>query len=121
MPRNFDDDLQEDLGFTLRGESFTMRYVRPEVLALWQDEPQHKTEKDALAWLDKSIKQFLDQKNGAQERWDDLRKREDDPVTQGQLRGILQWMVEVQAGRPTLPQSTLGSGRGGTTATSKAG
>jgi hypothetical protein len=121
VPKNFDEELEKDLTFTIRGESFEMRYVRPEVIASWREEPEHKTEQEALAWLDSSVKMFLDSTNGAAKRWDTLRKRQKDPITQGQIRALLNWMVEVQSGRPTIPPSTLASGRGRTAASSTAG
>ena len=39
MPRDFDAELSEDLEFVVAGETFKMKYVRPEVLAAWEDEP----------------------------------------------------------------------------------
>jgi hypothetical protein len=120
MPRNFDQDLSEDLEFIVAGESFKMKYVRPEVLAAWEDEPAADTSESALKQMDSRIKLFLDNSNGAIERWDALRAREDNPISMGQINDLLLWMVEVQSGRPTIQPSPSATGRGKTAASSKA-
>jgi hypothetical protein len=121
MPRNFDQDLSEDLEFIVGGETFKMKYVRPEVLASWEDEPVSDKSENALKQMDERIKMFLDNSNGALERWDALRAREENPIAMGQINDILLWMVEVQSGRPTIPPSPSATGRGKTAASSKAG
>ena len=121
MPKNFDSDKSEDLEFVVAGENFKMKYVRPEVLAAWEDEEDANKSEDALKQMDARIKLFLDDANGALERWDKLRAREDNPVTMGQINDILLWMVEVQSGRPTIVPSPSATGRGKTAASSKAG
>lgn len=121
MPRNFDAERYEDLEFVVAGENFKMKYVRPEVLASWEDEITAEKSEDALKQMDARIKLFLDDSNGAIERWDKLRAREDNPVSMGQINDILLWMVEVQSGRPTILPSPSASGRGKTAASSKAG
>lgn len=121
MSRDFDQELESDLEFKIGGESFRMRYVRPEVLAAWdQNAPADKPE-EALKELDERVKLFLENVNGAAERWDALRAREENPVTMGQLNALLMWMVEVQSGRPTSPPSPSVPGRGRTATSSKAG
>lgn len=121
MHRDFDQEfVAEDLSFTIGGETFKMRYARPEVLAAWEDEEIPDKSVDALALNDQRIKQFLDSSNGAGDRWDTLRDREENPVTMGQLNALLLWMVEVQSGRPTVPPSPSESGRGKTKLSSKA-
>jgi hypothetical protein len=119
-PRNFDQDLSEDLEFIVAGETFKMKYVRPEVLAAWEDEEVADKSETALRQMDERIKLFLDNSNGAIERWDTLRAREDNPVSMGQINDLLLWMVEVQSGRPTTPPSPSVTGRGKTAASSKA-
>ncbi len=121
MPRDFDSERYEDLEFIVAGESFKMKYVRPEVLAAWEDEAAADKSEDALKQMDARIKLFLDDSNGAIERWDKLRTREDNPISMGQINEILLWMVEVQSGRPTSVPSPSASGRGKTAASSKAG
>jgi len=119
-PRDFDQDLSEDLAFVIGGESFKMKYVRPEVLAAWEDEEVVQKSEEALKQMDDRIKLFLDNSNGALERWDALRARDDNPVSMGQINDLLLWMVEVQSGRPTIPPSPSATGRGKTAASSKA-
>lgn len=121
MPRDFDQDLSQDLEFKIGGEVFKMKYVRPEVLASWEDEQAADKSTDALEQMDSRIKLFLDASNGALERWDTLRDREDNPVSMGQINDLLLWMVEVQSGRPTIQPSPSVTGRGRTAASSKAG
>jgi hypothetical protein len=108
------------MDFVIGGETFKMKYVRPEVLAAWEDEEVVQKSEDALKQMDERIKLFLDDSNGALERWDKLRARSDNPVSMGQINDLLLWMVEVQSGRPTIPPSPSVTGRGKTAASSKA-
>lgn len=120
--RDFDQDLEQDLSFKIRGETFKMRYVRPEILQSWESENiEGAAEADALKILDERIVFFLDQNGDSSARWEALRKRDDDPVTLGQLTELVTWMVEVQSGRPTTAPSPSASGRGKTAASSRAG
>jgi len=120
--RDFDQELEQDLTFKIRGETFKMRYVRPEILQSWENENiDGASEADALKVLDQRIVFFLDQNGDSGERWGKLRERDDDPVTLGQLTELVTWMVEVQSGRPTTPPSPSASGRGRTAVSSKAG
>jgi hypothetical protein len=119
MPRNFDDLLQKDLSFTIRGETFEMVYVSPEVLSAWEDDKSDENSAEALKKLDQRILLFLGG-NGDHERWKKLRARKKEPVTMGQINALLMWMIEVQAGRPTIQPSPSDSGRGRTAASSKA-
>ena len=116
MPRNFDELIAEDLSFVLGGETFTMVYVRPEVLASWEDEEDPETALESLARADEKIKLFL--RAADHERFDALRARDENPVTSEQLNALLRWMIEVQTGRPTVPLSPSDSGLGSTEATS---
>jgi hypothetical protein len=118
--RDFDQELSQDLEFKIGGESFRMRYVRPEVLASWEDETVGANSESALQTLDQRIKMFIADEDGG-ERWDALRKREEAPVTMGQMDALLVWMVEVQAGRPTEQPSPSAPGRGRTAVSSTAG
>lgn len=120
MPRNFDQEFKsEDLEFVIGGETFRMRYVRPEVLAAWEDDPDDLSAKDSLKLMDKRIELFLDQSNGAKERWQALRERDDDPITATQMGELITWMLEVQSARPLQQPSSSDSGPGSTEASSK--
>jgi len=116
VPRNFDELLQEDLTFILGGETFTMQYVRPEIMAAWEDEPDIETAVETIEEADAKVKLFL--LPGDAKRYEELRAREDKPVTSQQLNELLRWMVEVQTGRPTRRASDLEPGPGSTEATS---
>ena len=114
MPRNFDQERSQDLEFVIREEKFKMRIVRPEVIASWEDEEMPSKSVDALKYTDEKIKMFLENSDGSHERWDELRKREADPVSMGELNEILVWMVEAQSARPTQQPSPSAAGRGQT-------
>lgn len=114
-------DITEDMTFEVCGEKFTVKTVRPEVLALWEDETDPETAVAALEVVDKRILAFLDNGNGQHDRWKAMREREDNSPSMGQIRGILEWMIEVQTARPTNPPSSSGRGRGAPAATSQAG
>lgn len=120
MPKNFDELLEQDLEFTIGGESFKMRYVRPEVLAAWEDETIDDKSEDLLKKQDERIMMFL--AGGAEDhkRWMALRERDDNAVPMVQVNEVLKWMIEVQTSRPTNTPSPSASGRGRTAATSKA-
>jgi hypothetical protein len=119
MPRDFDAEFAQDLEFTIGGEKFTMRLVRPEVIASWEDEDTPDKSIEALAYTDSKIKLFLDQ-NGSAERWDALRAREENPITLGQMNELLRWMVEAQSGFPTPQPAPSTPGRGRTATPSSA-
>ena len=117
--RNF--DLHEDMAFEVCGETFEMRTVRPEVLALWEDEEGPTSAVKALEVVDARLLAFLADDNGQHDRWKALRERETNSPSIGQLRGILEWMIEVQTARPTEQPSPSGRGRGKTVTSSEAG
>lgn len=133
--KNFDDMLAKDRDFTVAGETFQWRNVRPEVLTSFESSPSEedvpdnasdeekiaaKLRNDNAAWrlMDDQILLFLHKND--HERWRELRAREENPVTIAQLNAILVWLMEEQTGRPTVPSSPSDPGRGRTAATSKA-
>lgn len=118
MPRNFDELLEDDLTFILGGETFHMVYVRPEVLAAWEDDPSDEKAADALKRLDERIKLFLPADE--RDRYDAVRAREDRPISMSQIQALATWAVEVQSGRPTETPSRSAPGRGRPAATSGA-
>lgn len=120
MPKNFDEILEKDLEFTIGGETFKMRYVRPEVLAAWEDEPIDEKSVDMLKRQDQRIMMFLNGDDGSRDRYMKLREREENAIPMVQVNELLQWMIEVQTSRPTITPSPSASGRGRTAATSKA-
>lgn len=119
--RNFDQQQEGDLTFQVAGETFTMQNVRPEVLASWEDAPIPESAADALKIVDERILLFIDNGNGQHDRWKKLRESEDTVVTMGQLRSVLEWMVEVQSALPTQQPSPSVAGRGRTATSSSDG
>ena len=115
--KNFDQELAQDLDFTIAGETFTMRFVRPEVLAAWEEEPDDEKSEDILKRQDQRICEFL-VTDEMKERWMKLRERSDNAVPLVAVNEILKWMVEVQTSRPTNQPSPLASGRGRTAVSS---
>ena len=117
--KNFDDMLSKDREFTVRGETFEWRDVRPEVLTQFDDdEPEGADEKVVWDVIDARILQFLSPED--QKRWKELRAREERPVTIAQMNELVTWLIESQTGRPTVQPSPSEVGRGRTAATSKA-
>lgn len=119
MPKDFDSDVEQDLSFTIGGENFKMRYVRPEVLAKWEDEPTDEKSEEVLKRQDLRIVEFLEGED-ASEKWMKLRAREKDAVPLVKINELLRWMVEVQTSRPTSPPSPSVAGRGRTAPSSRA-
>jgi len=121
--RNFDDMLAQDREFTVGGETFHWRDVRPEVLTAFEpSEPEENGKPDdGAAWrlMDDQILLFITQDEHA--RWRELRARDERPVTIAQLNAILLWLMEEQTGRPTEAPSPSAPGRTKTAVTSKAG
>jgi hypothetical protein len=118
MPKNFDDLISQERTFVVRGETFTWRDVRPEILTAFQPVEQETKEGEEAdnsgIWkqLDEQIQLFLVPEDV--ERWANLRSREDNPVTIVQLNAILEWLVGEQTERPTQTPSPSGTGRGKT-------
>ena len=118
MAKSFDDLISKEKTFTVRGQTFTWKDVRPEILTAFKPEENGDKDKDpednSGIWkeLDGQIKLFLVSED--QERWDNLRARDDDPVTIVQLNAILEWLVGEQTDRPTQTPLPSGSGPGKT-------
>lgn len=116
MAKSFDDLVSSERTFVVRGETFTWRDVRPEVLTAFKPEENGDKDKDpednSGIWkqLDEQILLFLVPED--QERWTNLRAREENPVTIVQLNAILEWLVGEQTDRPTQTPSPSASGPG---------
>ena len=115
MTRTFSN--AQDLTFEVEGEKFTMFVVRPEVLAAWEDAAIPETAVDALKVIDERVCLMLGD-NGQVERWHALRARDENAVSIGVLRDVMEWMVEVQSARPTESPAPSARGRGKTATTS---
>lgn len=107
-------DLKDDLEFELHGETFAVKTLRPEVIAAWEDLEPSKTSLEAVKRMDDTILEFLADGNGQHEKWRKLRESDDPAITTGQMRAILDWIVEVQSARPTELPAPSPRGRGNT-------
>lgn len=117
--KDFDSDFEQDLSFIIQGQKFEMRYVRPEVLASWEDEPDDTKTEDVLKRQDERICSFLRDGEEAK-RWMVLRQDEENALPLAKLNDLLRWMVEVQTTRPTPTPSPSATGRGRTAASLRA-
>ena len=115
--KDFNELLANDRQFKVQDQTFTWRDVRPEVLSSFETNVNGDDPNAVWDLMDRQILLFLPE--GEQERWKELRAREDSPVTIGQMNGILTWLMEEQTGRPTEPPSPSAPGRGKTAASSK--
>ena len=116
MPaRNFDELLSDERTFVVRGQTFTWRDVRPEVLTDLGDfntNGDGETPNPNAVWeaQDKQILNFIIPED--HERWKALRASEDDPITIRQFNAILEFLVGEQTDRPTETPSPSATGRG---------
>lgn len=112
MARNFDDLLEKDQTFIVRGEKFTYQDVKPEILSAFEASTNGAKTDEENAWdiFDRQVMVFLPEEQHA--RWKELRAREKDPVTIHQLTELIKWLMEAQTGRPTEQPSPSASGRG---------
>lgn len=126
--KNFDDLLSDERTFVVRGETFTWKDVRPEVLdsilranangAGAEGEEKEGEESSMWANQDTLILEFIVPED--HERWKKLRARDEEPITIRQFNAILEHLVSEQTDLPTTPPSPSVTGRGSTAATSKA-
>jgi len=97
---------EQDREFTIGGERFVMRAgVRPEVLAPYEGLTADTSPTESLQIIDELVMAFVEPTDDAARRWVRLRERDDDPVTLQDLTELVQWLVEGQTGRPTVPPS----------------
>jgi len=118
MPKDFDDHrrkkaeaTRKEREFILGGEPFTARAtVRPEAFAAWDSlNMEEATPTEILKTADDTILQMIEKKDGAHDRYRAVRERDDDDaIGLEDLTDLIQWLVEVQSGRPTEPPSDSG-------------
>lgn len=115
-PRNFDELLSDERTFVVRGQTFTWRDVRPEVLTDLGDFNANGDGEEApnpnAVWeaQDRQILHFIVPED--HERWKNLRASTDDPITIRQFNAILEYLVGEQTDRPTETPSPSAAGRG---------
>ena len=116
--KDFNDLLAKDREFRVQDQTFTWRDVRPEVLSSFEIDTNGNDPNAVWELMDRQILLFLPEDE--HERWTELRARDKEPVTIGQINAVLTWLMEEQTGRPTEPPSPSAPGRGKTAASSKA-
>ena len=74
---------------------------------------------EILDAFDAAVLACLADTDGGRDRWKALRRREDNPVEMADIRGVLDWIQEVQSARPTQRpgSSSPGPSETGTTST----
>lgn len=109
-PRNFDELLSEDRTFVVKGQTFTWRDVRPEVLTDLGEVNGDGNPNAVWEAQDKQILNFIVPED--HERWKKVRADEENPLTIRQFNAILEYLVGEQTDRPTETPSPSASGRG---------
>ena len=115
--KDFNDLLAKEREFKVQDKTFTWKDVRPEVLSSFEVDTNGDDPNAVWNLMDRQILLFLPESE--HESWTELRARETEPVTIGQMNAVLTWLMEEQTGRPTEPPSPSAPGRGKTAASSK--
>ena len=127
--RNYDEmrSTEEEETFVIRGETFKLKRVRPEVmdeLLTIENEflaKEDKTYSDIVAAGEAKLLLLLDESDDAINRWKALRERAEDPVTYREIMDISKWAFEVVSGFPTMQVAPLDSGVATTSELSRVG
>lgn len=122
-----------DRKFRIGGEEFVrVEAVRPEAIAEWENfNAFGKTLEDIFETVDRTVKVLIEpgERGEAHRRWDELRKRTDNPITKTDLigvtepnevtgvmelvrEGLVHWLIAECSGRPTEPPEPSTNGRG---------
>lgn len=118
--KDFDEARKEretrERTFKIGGEEFTFRpSVAPESLLAYNRAITGEvtpTEEEWIGLYDETIQSLLEP--GQDERWKLVRKADAaHPLNVSDLNGLLQWLLEEQAGRPTGQPSDSSSSSGG--------
>ena len=115
--KDFNELLAKEREFKVQDQTFSWRDVRPEVLSAVETDTNGNDPNAVWDLMDKQILLFIEPDQ--HDRWKELRAREEQPVTIGQINAILMWLMEEQTGRPTEQPSPSAPGRGRTAASSK--
>jgi hypothetical protein len=108
--------IEKDRGFHIGGRDFVYRVgVRPEVLARYFDGSPTADNAETLRIYDETVFAFLDEEAmpNQKEAWTDIREVEGKTaITLADIKGLIDWLIEEQAARPTglLSGSSNGSG-----------
>ena len=128
--KNFDEELWEEResdearAFVIRGETFyRKKAIRLETL--FQAETIDTDESDggdqaAAEILDRQILRFIEDRDGAHDRYRALREREDDGLGYRHIQDLKRWLIEEETGLPTTAPSASPNGRASSTERSTA-
>jgi hypothetical protein len=117
----------EDRDFVIRGQTFTIQRVRPEVMNEIEQldraflEVEEPTYSDVVTLAENRLCLLIDDHNGAVDRWRELRAREEDPVEYGEIMAISRKAFELVSGLPTMPPVASTGGDGTTDSSSTGG
>lgn len=110
--KNFDTEREErklseeERTFVLGGETFVAKAsVRPEALSQWDGITQEMSVSQILEATDATVLALIENRDDAHNRYTAIRARDEDPIAVDDLVEVGKWLVEVQTGRPTEPQS----------------
>ena len=127
MARDFDEERRsrrEDVehSFTIADRTFTFRQaIRPDEIVDYYDLRDGMAvgldNKEGLALLDDTVLRLLTP--GQEDKWAEARAVDDDDLTirLRDLHDIIEYVIEVTSGRPTVPPTDSSAGRNGTAAT----
>lgn len=107
--------LESDRSFQIAGETFIRRPgVAPERVLKWVQmitEEITPTEEEAIKILDDTVLAYLEA--GQEEKWRAVRSPElENPITIPDMRRLLRWLAEEEAGLPTKQPSDSTTGDG---------
>lgn len=104
-------DSDDARSFTLRGETFYRRKaIRLETLFELEQQPTGSDEETA-ATLDRQVLVFIEDRDGAHDRYRELRAREHDGLGLRHVVELKRWLMEEETGLPTTAPSALRNGR----------
>ena len=126
MQRSFSKEQPEDREFEIGGQIFHWVYPHWKEGSLLFDQEMSEVAQAAegaesngsfsfVADTETAIKRipmFLDPRQDAHKRWNDLVERKEDPVPRHQIAQCYRWLVEVTSGFPTTQPSDSSSGDG---------
>lgn len=114
MPENFDTKratrINKDRSFILGGQTLQYRAsVQPEVFIEWSTVKVGGTDADSLPILDKLVTEMLVPESVT--IWNELRKVADDyALSLEDITDVIEWLAEMQTGRPTEQPSASADG-----------